>query len=606
MRIRHLFRIINWSAAGIAAVVIFLGKEQYYPWIVVAVLAAVSLHFLVETAALIRRLRFRHRFADTREFRGHRPFAVNDLEEALSSGTEVAGVTLPVVITGTVASSAEKKAPLSGKKAVAWRLVAEPLEGVGKVGGQVLTIDAWWPDLTVRDETGTVSLHGPGVLDGSSYVERVCSMATLRSDFPEIASRVADGLGIAEGKESKILRIALREIALCSKDKVTVYGSAQRSPDGLSLSGTDVLDDTGSLMVRASSRPASTRIPRRLAATVSFAVFSLLLLAGLVAFASSTVASTLTAPGGLLDASRTGDVKLDLDGRALRVTVGTSHWDLDAGESTKGYALSADSGTFKAARSSVLLIQEVHPSTVTIRNGDAGYPRWDGSAWMFEAGSAAGSPAGAAAPAPASTEPAHSGPLYIRNLTGFPVTVRVLNADNTPRADTTWDFAAYEAAKDPRGHYLEITGKGALQCPSDARVEITTSKGYQRILPLATAGRWDASAWRFELVPEYLAGRGNLYVKNTGGQPIRIWVIGADGKPLFGDDPWAFEPKEGTDKDRGLRLQYSDKNISMSGRELVKVETRQLTTVYQGPLERLASWKGGAWTVDMSKAAAKQ
>jgi hypothetical protein len=598
MRIRHLFRIINWSAAGIAIAVIIIGQEQHYPWIVVAVLAAVSLHFLVETAALLRRLRFRHRFADTREFRDHQPFAVNDLEEALSSGTEVAGVTLPVIITGTVGSSVEKKAPLSGKKAVAWRLVAEPLEGVGKVGGQVLTIDAWWPDLTVRDETGTVPLRGPGVLDGSSYVERVCSMATLRSDFPEIASRVADGLGIVEGKESKSLRIALREVALCSRDKVTVYGSAQRSAEGLSLSGTDVLDDTGSLMVRASVRPASTRIPRRLLATVSFAVFSLLLLAGLVAVASSTVASTLTAPGGLLDASRTGAVKLDLDGRALRVSVGTSHWDVNSGDATKGYALSADSASFKAARSSALLIQEVHPSAVTIRNGDAGYPRWDGTAWVFEVGSAA------AAPAQASTTPAHSGPLYIRNLTGSAVTVRVLNADNTPLADTTWNFAAYEAASDPRGHYLEITGKGAVQVPPDARVEITTNKGYQRILPLA-AGRWDASAWRFELVPEYLAGRGNLYVKNAGGQPIRIWVIGADGKPLFGDDPWTFEPKEGADKDRGLRLQYNDKNIAVSGRELITVETRQLTTLYEGPLERLASWKGGAWTVDVSKAVAK-
>lgn len=43
----------------------------------------------------------------------------------------------------------------------------------------------------------------------------------------------------------------------------------------------------------------------------------------------------------------------------------------------------------------------------------------------------------------------------------------------------------------------------------------------------------------------------------------------------------------------------------MTGRETIKVEIRELSTLYEGPLERLATWKGGAWTVEVSKAIPK-
>jgi hypothetical protein len=600
MRIRHVFRIINWSAAAVAVAVLIIGKDKEYPWIAVAVLAAVSLHFLIETGALYRRRRFRRRLADTKEFRENRQFAVKDLDEALSSDSTVAGVTLPVVLSGTIGSATEKKAPLSGRKAVAWRVVAEPLEGIGKVGGQVLLVDSWWPDLTLRDETGSVPLRGPGVLDGSSLVERIFSLGSLRSELPDLAPRVRDGLGITEGKEEKTLRIALREIALVPKDKVIVYGSAQRFAEGLAVFGTDTLDDPASLMVRAASRPASTRIPRRLAATAAFTVLSIALLGGTVALASSTVASGMFAPGGIFDASRTAKVSLDLDGRALRVSVGDSHWNIDQGLTTRGYALSADSKDFTAGRAAALRIQAVHPVIAMIHAGDEGYPRWDGTAWVMETGSAA--PAGASSAAP---DQSHSGPLYVRNLTATAVTVRVLKSDRTPLSDTSWSFASYEAASDPRGLYLETSGR-PLKVSGSERVEITTKKGYLRILPVSAVGKWGtSSSWLLEIVPEFLAGAGNLWVKNSGDLPVRIWIIGADGSPLFGDEPWTFEPKEGAGENRGLRLQFNDKYILMTGRESIKVETQQLTTVYEGPLERLAAWKGGSWSVDVSRAVPK-
>ena len=608
MRVRHTLRIVNWSAAALVLAVLILGKDRDYAWIGVVLLAALCLHFLIETVALLRHGGFRRRLADTREFKGHRAFQVKDLDAALSADALVSGVTLPVILEGTVAGDAGREAPLSGRRAVAWRLVAEPLEGMGKVGGQVLVVENWWGEMSLRDETGAVPLLGPGVLDGSSLVERVYSVKSLRSELPAVASRVVDGLGIKDGKESRAARIALREIALFPKDKVRVYGKAQRASGRTGIFGTDTLDDPDSLLVRSAARPASSRIPRRLFKTMTFAAVSIVLLAGLAVFATTTAAATMFRPGGLFDATRTGKVRLDLDGRQLRVSIGDSHWTLASGDTTKGYALtggssggsSGESSDFTAARAAVVKVQLIHPSTVSMRNGDEGYPRWDGAAWIFEAGPGR-TRASAAAPA-ASAADRRSGPLYIRNLTGSAVTVRVLHPDDSPVIDTTWTFTSYEAADDPRGHYLELRGKGALQVTADSRVEITTRKGSYRILPLAAVARWGTSSWLLELAPENVAGAGSLFVKNSGDSPVRIWLLGSDGNALYGDDPWMFEPGEGANENKGLRLQYADKNIVMTGREAIRLETQELTTVYEGTLERIGTWAKGAWTIDLSRA----
>lgn len=599
MRLRHTLKIINGAAAAVVLLVLIVGKDRDYAWIGVVLLAAVCLHFVIETVVLLRRGRYRRRLADTSEFKEHRPLQVKDLEAALSADALVSGVTLPVILDGTVNGDAAHEAPLSGRKALAWRLVAEPLEGMGKIGGMVLPVDSRWGAMTLRDETGEVRVDGPGVLDGSGLAERLFSVETLRSELPQLAPRILDGLGLKEGKESARARISLREIALFPKDKVRVYGQAHRAGSQTSVTGTDVLDDPGSLLVRAAVRPASSRFPHRTFQTITFALVSLVLFAGLAAFASSTLSSTMFAPGGLFDASRTGAVRLDMDGRQLRLTIADSHWPLDKGDSTQGFALPEGDTDFKASRSTHVLVQAVQPSLVELHNGDAGYPRWDRAAWVLEAASGA---AGATTTAGSTPSAAHTGPLYIRNLTGSAVTLRVLRPDGSPAIDTAWTFAAYESADDPRGHYLDVTGKGALQVSQDSRVELVTRKGALRILSVADAARWGTSSWLLELAPESLGGSGKLFVKNSGTSPVRIWLIGSDGHALYGEDPWSFEPGEGAIENKGLRLTYDDKDIVMTGRETIRIETQALSTIYDGSLERLGTWRKGSWTIDMSRA----
>jgi hypothetical protein len=596
MRLRHTLSIINWTAAAAAIAVFVIGKEKDYAWLGIIVLAAAGLHFLIETVVLLRRGRFQRRLADVQEYKENRPFLVKDVESALSADTLVAGVMIPVVLSGVV-SGAEKKAPLSGRKAVAYKVVAEPIEAMGKIGGQVLVVDSWWGDLVLQDETGSVRLDGPGVLDGSSLKERIFTLKNLRSEMPEIASRVEDGLGIKEGKESKSSRIALREIALFPADKVRVYGKADRSSGTLGITGTDALDDPGSLLVRAAGSPASSRLPRRALQTIAFAAVTVLLFAGMMLLAASTVLPQMFVPGGLFDSSRTGYVNLDLDGRPLRVAIGSDHWDLSQGQVTRGFRLATESISIKSGRAGRVLIESVTGTPVMIVNGDPDFPRWDGAAWVFDAG-----PGRLPDQAENADAAAHAGWLYIRNMTGSPVTLRVLKPDGSAMADTTWTFAAYEAADEPRGHYLQLRGKGALQVDGTDSIELTTKKGFRRVLRLSRVATWGTS-WLFEIVPERLAGSGRIYVKNSGDSPVNIWLLGSDGATLYGEEPWTFEPREGMEENKGLRLTYEDKDIIMTGRESVRLEARQLTTIYDGPLERIGSWHRGEWTIDMKKAA---
>jgi hypothetical protein len=222
-------------------------------------------------------------------------------------------------------------------------------------------------------------------------------------------------------------------------------------------------------------------------------------------------------------------------------------------------------------------------------------PRWDGTAWVFDASGNAASAAEAG--------PAGSGRLFVRNLTGSLVTLRVLSRDGSPVVDTSWDFQPYEAANDPQGHYLNLTDRGALPVSRDNRLEIIMKNGSHRILPLGSVAKWQSSgSWLFEIVPEHAAGAGKIFVKNSGEAPIRLWLIGADENALYGEEPWTFEPKEGTSENRGLRLQFEDKDITMTGRETVKVEVQELRTVYQGPLQRIARWRSGSWAIDLSQA----
>ena len=284
MRLRHTLKIINWSAAAIVLAVLIIAREKDYAWIGIVVLAAACLHFLVETVVMLRRGRFRRLLSDLSEYKEHQQFLVKDLEATFASDVPLAGVAIPAILNGMIGGK-ERKAPLSGRKAIAWRLVAEPLESVAKVGAQVLLVDSYWSDMTLKDGTRLRYPPGPRVLDGSSLTERIYTLKNLRADLPDVAARVEDGLGIVAGQEHPDRAARNRPCFFRSR---TVYGKARQSSGRLAVSGSDRLDDADSLLVRAAVSPASTRIPRRAVRIIAFVAITVCLLAGLGVFASQT------------------------------------------------------------------------------------------------------------------------------------------------------------------------------------------------------------------------------------------------------------------------------------------------------------------------------
>jgi len=595
MRLRRTLKAITWSAAAIALTVLIWGGEKHYVWIGIIVPAAVFLHFFIETIVILKRRRFRHRLADVRQYGEHHQFQVKDLEAALSDDTMMAGVSVPVILTGTLSGGAEHQAPLSKRNALAWRVVAEPIEAMGKIGGQVIVVDSHWDAMSLSDETGKVGLGGPGVLDGSSLRERIFMMKNLHAELPQIASRVEDALGLAEAKDSKNVRVELREIAVFAADKVVVYGKAHRSSGKLEVTGNDTVEDPESLLVQAVTSPASSRIPRRTMALIGAGTLAVCALVALGAVVYSAFVSRLFQPGGMFDPTRTAAVRLDLDGRPLRVMIAKNHWTFDKGDLTKGFALSDGTESFRASRGSPVVIQRIEESSRVVLNGEHEYPRWDGAAWILEI-------APSASPNPTVAAASRAGRLYVRNRSDSSVKLRLIKGDETPLGDTVWNFAAHEGAQDPRGSYLIVLGKGPISVSSENMLELITTNGSRRILALAEVAKWrEAGSWLFEIVPEYLAGEGKLYVKNRSDNPVSLWILGADNKPLYGEAPWTFEPQEGNKEDKGLRLQYEEKDIVFSGRESVRVATQSLHTLYSGTLEQVATLKDGAWTIDLGE-----
>jgi hypothetical protein len=600
MRIKRALKIANWTAALAGVAILAAADAKDFAFFPFVLLLAAALHLIIDAAALLRRGSYAHRLGDLGEFAEHLPYATKDLEATLSGDVLLRGVSLPAIVEGAIGprggAAAARKAPLSGAACLAWRLEAELLEGLAEVPGPTLTVDVFWGSMELRDEAGSIALGERGILDAGGWTEKSLGLKSLQTELPSFAERIKEGLGLSGEGRTGTAKILLREIALRPGDRVKAFGLASRSPsDGrvggrLLLEGNDRLDDPGSLLIRASSDPASSRMPRATGRALALGLAGLLLAAGAVGLALGPIERSLAKPGSFLDLSRNAPVFLDLDGRPTRVSISGQSWDFEVGDSTKGFQLFHDDKAFVAPRGAPLIVYDLGFDELNLANGDEGYPRWDGSAWILEAG---------APEAAQMARPGGRGRLYIRNLSKERLTLRLLDPG---LSETKWSFAPLEAAEDPSGHYLSYTGGGEPSLGPTSRIEILLKDGSRRVLALERSASWRSSgSWLLELVPELLAGSGKLLVANKGDRPLRIWLIGADGASLYGSEPWLFEAREGASENRGLSLQSGDKDILLTGRERIRLAFLVLRPRLTESLEKAASWKGGRWSLDISK-----
>ncbi|MCX7025378.1 MAG: hypothetical protein NT080_12315 [Spirochaetes bacterium] len=589
MRLRNVFKLVNAAAAALALGFFILGSGDDASWIPAILLIAAAAHLGIEAVVAYGKTRYRKRLSDLREFSGHERYSIQDIESALSGNGIMRGVSLHASIAGIVSGDPVKAAPLSGRDSLAYRIEAEILEGLGKGPGPTVTVDSYWSGISVRDDTGIARLSGPGIIDSSGWTERVFSMGTLRSKLPVLGRLARDALGIDGHDERKTTQIRVREIALLPGDEVQVFGTARNDSGGFVLQGNDVLDDPDSILVRSQGRTASSRLGKHGSRAVLLALFAVLSFSAGVFFATRG----LFEEGGIFDASRTGAIDMNPASEAFRIVIGENSWDFEGNETGKDIELVIGDAAFKATRGADLAVLRIASEGLVLRNGEERYPRWDGSEWLL---------AIERTPPPPSTGMGGTGRLYVRNLTRNPVTFRVLEPDGSALHDTSWSFGALEGAGDPSGKWLNVGASGPLQVSAAQRVEIVMQGGSRRLHPMAKAAVWRKSgSWLMEIVPELLGGEGALYVKNPGAAPVRIQLLGTDGKPLYGENPWMFEAKEGLGENLGLKLQFDKVDVSMTGRELIELEFMDLHSVFSGPLERAAAWRDGRWKLDIDR-----
>lgn len=611
MRVKSALKLANAGAAVAGLAMTATAKD--FALIPFVLILAAALHLLIDAGALLRRSRYARRLGDLGEFSAHRAYAIKDLEEALAgagfagaslvgdvaTGGE-AGIRLPALVEGQIAArrGQGRRSPLSGDECLAWRLEAELLEGLAGVPGPTQTVDAHWGSLELSDGTGTILLGQRGILDAGGLREKRFGLASLRAELPDLADRTIELLGLSGDRRAASARILLREVSLRAGDRVRAYGQATLQAGGgkaegrLLLEGSEVLDDPASLLVRAAKEAASSRMPRARGRALALGLAGLVLAAGALGLALGPLERSLAKPGALLDTSRRGPVSIDLDGSASRVVIAGKSWDFEAGDRRKGLKLLSDDSAFIAARDARVAVYDLSLKEESLEGGDEGYPRWDGSAWILEPGRTEAAKAATAG---------GRGRLYIRNLSKERVGIHILG----PGApDVNWSFKPLEAADDATGHYLSFSAGGEPSVDGATRVEISGKDASRRVLVLGRSALWRGTgSWLLELAPELLGGSGKLYVANRGERPLRIWIMGADGAPLYGSKPWLFDAGEGTTENRGLSLQIGDKDIVFTGREGLRLAYEILTPRFEGSLEKTARRSGGGWALDASKPA---
>jgi hypothetical protein len=285
---------------------------------------------------------------------------------------------------------------------------------------------------------------------------------------------------------------------------------------------------------------------------------------------------------------------VDKDGRAFRISLGEDYWDLAGGGLGEGVALLDGEEGFRATASTSLRISEIQLSTRLLANGENGYPRWDGGAWLLVLGGPE---------EPARETAGGRGRLYLRNLSRATLSIAILGAEGRRMGDSSWGFGPLEGADDLFGKFLTLSEQGPLIVGPEARVDINLADGTRRVLALARHAEWrESGSWLLSLAPELLAGEGPLLVKNLGEEELEVRLLGSEGSSLYGDLPWVMEAGEGSELDRGTALLHEGEELVFTGRETVSVGTRGFRLLYEGRLGDFASRRGGDWILELERA----
>ncbi|HAW85138.1 MAG: hypothetical protein A2087_06365 [Spirochaetes bacterium GWD1_61_31] len=595
MRLDKVFKFIS-VAAGATAFVLVLILDMGWIWLLAVLAFTLAARFAIEAVLLLVRRFEAQRLHDLSEYSANQLFGIGDLKAAMAPDGMLQGVPMPVMIKAVCSGSAESAAPLSGRPGLAWRVEAELLEGLLRAAGATRTLQQYWPALQLVEGQDSLPVSDIGLLDGTISAERVLTYPQFRKEFSQLASCLPEAFGFDDDKGLAGLRLRLREIILPVDERVTAYGIAEERRGEVVLTGSDEPEDAESLLLRVDRKPASDRRNRRLPQALLMAALALLCaLPGLL-----IVNAELTKPGAVLDRSHSGPIWVQPQGREFRVKFPDGAWYFDGSEGQTEMVLLDGEENYLTSRAVAVQVERIERLQRVFRNGEAGYPRWDGRQWLLSIGDL-DVPMPVLTVAGSGTAPAGvKGRLYFRNLSDSLLAVKVIDPEGE-YVQANWNYDPFDGSASLSGTYLNITDKGPLLVGGNHTIEVSSMTGARRLHRVAAVATWshDLAAWQVDLVPELLAGSGEIYVKNSGAWLVEIRLYGIDGNPLYGDSPWEFAAGEGTDKNLGLSLSHADQSIVFTGREELRIEFLHNVTVAEGALEELAEWRDRSWWLDI-------
>jgi hypothetical protein len=591
MRARSLLKIANVITVFFTVITLILIGEDDVRGLLPLVAAGFLVHTGVDAFIALKRRKRLARTADISEFSMHQLYKAADLEAALQEARGGARIALPVILEGAIKGEARRNAPLSGKPALAWHVEAFPRDGFTRSfeDAEGIEIEHAWEPFGIEDETGTQAIEGPGIIDGSWLTERVFSIETLRSEMPRWAALIEDKMGL---KLKPRARFLVREKALCPEDPVRVYGTARKGKSDVKVSGNSVLDDPGSLLVRSLEMAASQKARResgRERLAIAFFILSALAFAASIAIHPDV---GLLGPGGIFDAERRGTVLVDEAGRELRLEIDGLSWSFEQGESASGQPLSdGNDGSFSARAESIARVYALEANPSGIAPGEPGYPVWQGSFWSMRISDQA--------PQPRERARGGKGRLYCRNLVDAELRLKLYSPEGLPLYEASaWTYEALEHSNKQWGSYLVFGEKPAPVTGEDI-VELWNVDGSTTRWRIDEAARWEDGAWALDLTHSLLAAKGPLRASNAASRAVRLWIVNPDGSYPFGSAPWELEAGAGTEGAHGLNLQSSNRDISFTGKEIIRYGFIEARLITEGRLVDLGRYSRGSWILDL-------
>lgn len=525
---------------------------------------------------------------DLHEFDDHIRQGPGSIGEFFASEAPGSDYYLPVAVHGKAVCAAPLTSPVSGRPAVAWRLVvatAGARKGRRHEAQHSSPAVLRWVPFSLEDgEKGLAVIDRP-IIHGRSRVEEVYSPSRfqgLPASLRELISECLGSAGISWAGKS----LLVREERIEPGTWVTAYGIARKPGEEPVLTGSDSVDDPGSLYVTdvapderrrrieaIRSRMASRRRAFRPAA-------GLLILASVAFLILPVVLKEDPRVGPAAYRDLTEDLQFEISGFQDEEQ-GTITWNLSPTTGGDTEFLLHDGEPVSVSPESHIVVRRIDHEEGAYTLG-VGPARWEGDAFEFIL------PAGFP---PKAQGPVRAGGLLVQNASNRTVELAVFDARGSLLGSTRTMGPTGDGSVD-LGLVLEEGSRIELSVAGVRVRRFLTGRSREPVWSEEDGGQgYVLSIDDGSLAPR----RGRLFMKNPTDFGFRVEILNPDGTRRY-DTTWVYRPGEDMDRTRGSFLSFQGEAVTVLEGDIVRLGRRsEPTTIYEG---RLDEYPGAEWDRD--------